>query len=623
MTLIQDEISFPEQLYPEYQRSNKPDSGSSPAEAPVEVALGPGQRYGWWEDHGSEKSYEIATVCWTINDRRTRILLDMCASVSIVSLDLARRLSLKIRTHRQIKVSGLGGIPTYTSAHARVILPLIGNIGEGVDVLLGMNFMYSAGVRLCIRDGLVKLPDKENVVILYLRPGEAAVVKIEYGQTNPQREVVWAGRGKRWVTEILFGVRSWATAKCLDRHPDCPCLDCGLRNFPKEPGFVRPGKIRYKEWQRLILESTKSRQGRMRAERLEQLMRIRDPPRCHDQSTNGLPNSSPQDAEVRLVQLQERPEVVEVSLTARRGAAPKPEASALQVEGLTDVQVTTPVEETGAVDTRDAGTQVDFPSSCGYDVLDRCSSASDQPTKPGVRDKDSELSMTGATVRSTEDSERLRNVEDLRGDVATFSRAKDPECHPTLSPEHFASGTNDVSECVPEFDSEDALEDVIESALDDFSNPMDDASDLSDTPVQRLEQEYDRVMQVTVEELDLEPAVYLREGTELLAQLSDHLTMFLELEELSPECDIGKADVGVPGMEDKMRKILNYHRRIFLGAGNAAPAPARGVVCALNIGDAMPIALRARQIASRYLVIVYELLKKLLETGLIEHSESE
>ncbi|OWZ13586.1 hypothetical protein PHMEG_00013060 [Phytophthora megakarya] len=317
MTLIQDEIIYSEQLYPEYQRSNKPDLGSSPAEAQVEVALGPGQRYVWWEDDDSENSYEIATVCGAINDRRTRILLDTGASVSIVSLGLARRLSLKIRTHPQIKVSGLGGIPTYISAHVCVKIILgwevgyiqdvwIGNIGKDVDVLLGINFMYSAGVRLCIREGLVKLPDEENVVMyddvprkrrglelpvcakesLYLHPGEAA--------TNPHREVVWAGRGKRWVTEILFGVRSWATTKCLDRHPDLqrsewstfrietsestPGLPLLGFHFPKEPGFIRPGKIRYKEWQRLILESTESRQGRMRAERLELLMRLRGPP---------------------------------------------------------------------------------------------------------------------------------------------------------------------------------------------------------------------------------------------------------------------------------------------------------------------------------------------------------
>ncbi|KAK1930576.1 hypothetical protein P3T76_013898 [Phytophthora citrophthora] len=41
----------------------------------------------------------------------------------------------------------------------------VANIGEGVDVLLGIDFMYSAGVRLCVREGLVQLPDKENVML--------------------------------------------------------------------------------------------------------------------------------------------------------------------------------------------------------------------------------------------------------------------------------------------------------------------------------------------------------------------------------------------------------------------------------------------------------------------------
>ncbi|OWZ06608.1 hypothetical protein PHMEG_00021115 [Phytophthora megakarya] len=193
MTLIQDEIIYPEQLYPEYQRFNKPDSGSSPAEAPVEVALGPGQRYGWWEDHDSENSYEIANVCGAINDRRTRMLLDTGASVSIVSLDLARRLSLKIRTHRQIKVSGLGGIPTYISAHARV------------KITLGWEVVY-------IQD-------------------------------------VWIGNISR------------------------------------------------------------VRQGRMRAERLEQMMRLRDPPAVprpeYQWPTKLLVRPKSQDAEVKMVQLQE------------------------------------------------------------------------------------------------------------------------------------------------------------------------------------------------------------------------------------------------------------------------------------------------------------------------------
>ncbi|POM79619.1 Hypothetical protein PHPALM_2661 [Phytophthora palmivora] len=134
-------------------------------------------------------------------------------------------------------------------------------------------------------------------------------------------------------------------------------------------------------------------------------------------------------------------------------------------------------------------------------------------------------------------------------------------------------------------------------------------------------------MQVSNEELDLEPGVYMREGTGLLAQLRDQLVMLPEIEELTPECDIDSADVGEPGkttpeMEKKLRDILKYHRKIFLGDGNAAPAPARGVVCDLDVGDAKPVAQRPRSVAPHLMLKVYELLKKLLETGLIEYSNS-
>ncbi|GMF63168.1 unnamed protein product [Phytophthora fragariaefolia] len=165
--------------------------------------------------------------------------------------------------------------------------------------------------------------------------------------------------------------------------------------------------------------------------------------------------------------------------------------------------------------------------------------------------------------------------------------------------------------------------DLDEDAVSDFPS-----QGFVSTPVRRLEAEYARVMLVSAEELDLEPAVYVREDSELMAQLRDQLTMLPELQDLSPECKIDEADVGEPGvstpeMETKLRTILKYHRKIFLGDGNAAPAPARGVVCDLDVGNVRPVAQRARQIAPHLLVKVCELLKKLLETGLIEHSESE
>ncbi|KAE9062014.1 hypothetical protein PF007_g30060 [Phytophthora fragariae] len=100
-----------------------------------------------------------------------------------------------------------------------------------------------------------------------------------------------------------------------------------------------------------------------------------------------------------------------------------------------------------------------------------------------------------------------------------------------------------------------------------------------------------------------------------------------ELLDQSPECDITQADVGEPGLstdiqDHKLKGILEHHRKFFLGDGNAAPAPARGVVCDLDVGDARPVAQRPRSITPHIMIKVYELLKNLLETGLVEHSES-
>ncbi|POM59354.1 LOW QUALITY PROTEIN: hypothetical protein PHPALM_31926 [Phytophthora palmivora] len=266
-------------------------------------------RYGWWAHHDEkEDKPQVATVHGAVNDFRTQILLDTGATVSMISLDLARRLKLKLNSQKRIKVSGLGGIPTYITASTQIKVTLgrrvvyildvwVTNIGEGVDVLLGMDFMYSAGVRLCIREGTVALPDEESVLMygymrnipitplqdVHLRPGEHVNVKIRYGECQPLRDVVWASRGDQWVTQVLYGAKSWAVAVKVvtisdkdlwvdSSTPVARIVKCGC--FPRAGRFVRPGVRRYQEWQHLIYESTLSTQARMRKERYEQAIRL-------------------------------------------------------------------------------------------------------------------------------------------------------------------------------------------------------------------------------------------------------------------------------------------------------------------------------------------------------------
>ncbi|GMF41639.1 unnamed protein product [Phytophthora fragariaefolia] len=211
----------------------RPDVSSLPSppepEKRTEFRLLPGERYGWWGEHDPEEERrQVAVVHGAINDSRTQILLDTGATVSMISLDLAGRLKLMLNSHKQIKVSGLGGVPTYINASAQIKITLghrvvyvvdvwVANIGEDVDVLLGMDVMSCAGVQLCIQEGLVVLPDEESILMygdvilkrqgldlpitpsfgLHLRPGERATARIRYGQGNPLRDVVWAGRGDR------------------------------------------------------------------------------------------------------------------------------------------------------------------------------------------------------------------------------------------------------------------------------------------------------------------------------------------------------------------------------------------------------------------------------------------
>ncbi|OWY94760.1 reverse transcriptase, partial [Phytophthora megakarya] len=284
-----------------------------------------------------------------------------------------------------------------------------------------------------------------------------------------------------------------------------------------------------------IHECTVSRQARMRAERLEQILREREPPCTQAQRyqwpTKLLTRPQSQAAEVKMVKLQERPKPVDMTL---------------KIIGNSAVVMNT-------------------------------------------------------VARGPEESEtRPEPVEQAHPNLSSDVETQDPESMAVVESNGQApepsGGVQSQTSC--------------------------------STPVQRLEAEYARVMRVSAEELDLEPAVYLREGSDLMAPLRDQLIMLPEIEELTPECNIDEANVGVPGvttpgMEAKMRGILKHHRSIFLGDGNAAPAPARGVVCDIDVGGAKPVALRARQIAAPFLVKVFELLKKLLEAELIEHSESE
>ncbi|OWY91911.1 reverse transcriptase, partial [Phytophthora megakarya] len=128
------------------------------------------------------------------------------------------------------------------------------------------------------------------------------------------------------------------------------------------------------------------------------------------------------------------------------------------------------------------------------------------------------------------------------------------------------------------------------------------------------------------ETLDAEPAVY--SDFVLLDMLKNQLAYLPDLSDLRPDANIEDAIVGEPGEsdpaeEERLRAVLRKHRMIFFGRRECTSSPARGVVCDLDVGGEKPISMRSRRIPADLLSKVYELLKRLLETGLIEYSNSE
>ncbi|OWZ00556.1 reverse transcriptase, partial [Phytophthora megakarya] len=356
---------------------------------------------------------------------------------------------------------------------------------------------------------------------LHLRPGEQANMAIRYGQCRPLQEVVWTGRGDQWVTQIVYGARSWAVAikvvngiwsgNRLFRRTRCPrrqgeAYEQQMLRDAAPPAVMVP---RYK-WPTKLLVRPRQPERAQVTRIVEELLPQRD--------TDG----------------------VELAEDAMLGAYSPSVIGSLMAVGVSQESVTL------NADIQDDG-EVANSESCGE------------------------------------------------------------------VPDEMVQG----SEC-------DVFQDDLSAEDEDFELP---SSAMSGTPLARLDAVYARCMRVSAEELDLEPAVYIREGSELMSQLKDQLVMLPDLEDLSPECDIEAADVGEPGestgaQEKQLKSILKRHKRIFLGDGNAAPPPARGAICDLDVGDARPVAQRPRSVGPHLAIKVYELLKKLLEATLIEHFES-
>ena len=77
-----------------------------------------------------------------------------------------------------------------------------GNIGEGIQCLLGMDFMVRVGVRLSAYDGAVELPDEETVPLVSAGPRPLLAKRVSVASAEDlfvrSSRYVGDGTGRVW-----------------------------------------------------------------------------------------------------------------------------------------------------------------------------------------------------------------------------------------------------------------------------------------------------------------------------------------------------------------------------------------------------------------------------------------
>ncbi|KAE9266425.1 hypothetical protein PF008_g31609 [Phytophthora fragariae] len=142
-----------------------------------------------------------ALVKGAVDDTRIRILLDTGANVSVISASFAKKLRVReVFDHgRSLEVRGInpGIMETQRRALVKVTLGRkhayefevwIMDHSACVDVVLGMDFMVPAGIRLDLFHGTARLPDEDMVPLLKSKESEEPV---SYGNVDPRRGLLF------------------------------------------------------------------------------------------------------------------------------------------------------------------------------------------------------------------------------------------------------------------------------------------------------------------------------------------------------------------------------------------------------------------------------------------------
>lgn len=293
-----------------------------------QLVLLPGERRGWWSKHKYDRRTRMtSTVLGAVDDCPAKLLLDSGANVSILTTSFARKLGLlkHIQPDSQLHVQGISSKPLSMIGKVKIKITLMKTIvyfyevwisdhQAGVDLLLGVDFLMSAGIRLDLYSGRAILPDEIRVPLsnikdvhentmarrymigpvedLFIPSHGSEIFRVRLPK-DPVGLVLWVSRGKRWVPTVVYtktGEPKYIritnisdVAQAIKRHEPVGQL-VHEDHVPLKLGYVRTNSCRYQEWQTLAFEGKYSR--RQEAELDDEFEQwVRDNP--------ALPNKAP------------------------------------------------------------------------------------------------------------------------------------------------------------------------------------------------------------------------------------------------------------------------------------------------------------------------------------------
>ncbi|GMF47751.1 unnamed protein product [Phytophthora fragariaefolia] len=228
---------------------------------------------------------------------RRRILFDNGAEVSILDTAFAGKVGCYVDDSQTLQCEEVGKSPYMAEERTRLKITLAGSLvyffdawvgppTGGQDLILVMDFMVPAGIRLDLADGTVCLPDEVRIQLAGRRPlygdkvervtmggyyeidtGGSEEVRLRTGPSDRQK--LWVTRGYRWVLTFVAGprrscylCRTSVSERKLILHVDTKIAMwlTGDRVLHL-PGYVSVGSRRYAEWQNLAYQATTDENG--------------------------------------------------------------------------------------------------------------------------------------------------------------------------------------------------------------------------------------------------------------------------------------------------------------------------------------------------------------------------